>query len=50
MFEYTTLRLVGRATKAAENEWPGILNSMAADGWRLVSVDEQIAFFERLKS
>jgi hypothetical protein len=50
MFEYTTRRLVGHLTKAAEKDWPDILNSMAADGWRLVSVDEQVAFFERLRS
>ena len=50
MFEYTTVKLMGRLTKAAERDWPGILNGMAADGWRLVSVDNDIAFFERLKS
>lgn len=47
MYEYTTLRLVGSLTKAVERDWAGILNRYAAEGWRLVTVDASIAFFER---
>lgn len=47
MYEYTSLRLTGALTKAVEREWPEILNSYARDGWRLVTVDGSIAFFER---
>jgi len=46
-YEYTTVKLLGVLTKAAERDWPGILNAKAAEGWRLVTVDDHIAFFER---
>lgn len=45
--EYATVRLLGLLTKAAERDWPGILNDMVSQGWRLVTVDQSIAFFER---
>lgn len=47
MFEYTTVKLLGVLTRAAERDWPQILSEKAAEGWRLVTVDSQIAFFER---
>lgn len=47
MYEYATLRLYGGLTKKSESEWPAMLNSWAAQGWRLVTVDQAIAFFER---
>ena len=37
----------GVLTKSAERDWPGILNAEAAKGWRLVTVDQSIAFSER---
>jgi hypothetical protein len=46
-YQYTALRLFGSLTKKVENDWPGILNEMARQGWRLVTVDQSIAFFER---
>lgn len=46
-YEYTTVKLLGVLTKAAERDWPGILNAKAAEGWRLVNVDDSVAFFER---
>jgi len=46
-YQYTTLRLFGGLTKKVETEWPGILNDMARQGWRLVAVDQSNAFFER---
>jgi hypothetical protein len=41
------VKLLGVVTKAAERDWPGILNAEAAKGWRLVTVDQNIASFER---
>ena len=49
-FEYTTLKLAGSLMKAVERDWPGLLNAKAAEGWRLVSVDQSIAFFERTRA
>lgn len=46
-YEYTTVKLLGVLTKAAERDWPSILNEKARQGWRLVTVDQNIAFFER---
>lgn len=50
MYEYKTVKLLGVLTKAAERDWPGILNAEAEDGWRLVTVDQSVAFFERRRS
>ena len=47
VYEYKTVKLLGGLTKSAERDWPGILNAEAAKGWRLVTVDQSIAFFER---
>lgn len=49
-FEYTCLRMAGVLTKAVERDWPAILNRHAADGWRLVTVDQSVAFFERART
>jgi Domain of unknown function (DUF4177) len=47
MYEYTTVRLTGLLTTAADRDWPDLLNAQAAEGWRLVAVDERVAYFER---
>jgi hypothetical protein len=47
MYEYTTVRLPGLLTTAAERDWPELLNVKAAQGWRLIAVDERVAYFER---
>ena len=47
MYEYKTVKLLGGLNKSAEGDWPGILTAEAAKGWRLVTVDQNIAFFER---
>lgn len=48
MYEYTAVKLPGLLSAAAETNWPVLLNAKAADGWRLISVDERVAFFERV--
>ena len=50
VYEYRTVKLLGVLTKTAERDWPGILTAEAAKGWRLVTVDQNIAFFERRNS
>lgn len=50
MYEYRTVKLLGVLTKSADRDWPGILNAEAAKGWRQVTVDQNIAFFERRNS
>ncbi len=48
MHEYTAVKLPGLLSAAAETNWPVLLNAKAADGWRLISVDERVAYFERV--
>jgi hypothetical protein len=33
--------------KTVAQEWPRIVDQWAAQGWRLVTVDRSVAFFER---
>ncbi|MDH2427974.1 helix-turn-helix transcriptional regulator [Sphaerisporangium sp. TRM90804] len=46
-FEYKTMRLYREARLAVEELWADVLNREAACGWRLVSVDDSVAFLER---
>jgi hypothetical protein len=46
-FEYTLFRLADGPPKTADRKWVDQLNEMAEKGWRLVTVTDRVAFFER---
>lgn len=49
LYEYVTIKLPGKLAKNADRLWTEELNEVAAHGWRLVSIDEHHATFERPK-
>lgn len=46
-YEYKTLRLYEEAPREGEECWADALNREAKCGWRLVTVDDSVAFLER---
>lgn len=46
-FEYVAVGLTGRLAKRGEELWTEQINKVAVHGWRLVSITENMAVFER---
>ncbi|MFE5294974.1 helix-turn-helix domain-containing protein [Streptomyces sp. NPDC056632] len=46
-YEYSTVLLDSLASDSSDGEWSRALNDLAAQAWRLVSVDRGVAFLER---
>lgn len=46
-FEYVVVGLSGRLTKDGDRKLTEQINSVAQHGWRLVTVSENTAYFER---
>ncbi len=46
-YEYTAVQLTAKLTKGGDKKWAEQINAVAAYGWRLVTIDESMAVFER---
>ncbi|MFF3350849.1 helix-turn-helix domain-containing protein [Streptomyces sp. NPDC002779] len=46
-YEYATILLASLAPDAGDGTWESALNDMAKQAWRLLAVDQGVAFLER---
>ncbi|MGW5641095.1 hypothetical protein, partial [Streptomyces sp. NPDC003832] len=46
-FEYATILLASLAPDAGDGTWETALNDMAKQSWRLLAVDQGVAYLER---
>lgn len=46
-YEYVCVQLTGRLGKNGDRNWTEQINEVAAHGWRLVSISDNMGTFER---
>ena len=46
-YEYTAVLLTAKLTKGGGRKWADQINAVAILGWRLVTIDDSMAVFER---
>jgi hypothetical protein len=49
-FEYVCVFLTGRVEKDGDRRWTEQINNVAVHGWRLVTITENTATFERRRA